>query len=315
MSDGADRPAGLEVTVGDLDEPTRAAVVALAEAETRARGVAPLSEQALLRVRRGGQGTTHVVARRDGEVVGYVLLAPGGEAADLVAEVAVDPRRPRHEVGGTILRAALDEAGRRAGVTTLRLWSHGDAADEAALAAELGFTRDRVLLQMSRPTALALPAAVVPAGVRLRAFRPGVDDDAWVALNARAFAGHPEQAYVTVDDLRERAAEPWFDPAGFFLAEREADGRLLGFHWTKVHPGVDGGAPVGEVYVVGVDPDAQGSGLGLVLTVTGLAHLASLGLETVILYADESNAGAVRMYERLGFTTSRTDVEHAHLVG
>src|SRR5690606_10535850 len=115
----------------------------------------------------------------------------------------------------------------------------------------------------------------LPAGVRLRPFRPGADEPAWRSLNARAFADHPEQGRWTLADLRLRMAEPWFDPAGFLLAERETDGRLLGFHWTKVHakdPSSTGGepAPIGEVYVLGVDPQAQGLGLGRALTLAGL---------------------------------------------
>jgi mycothiol synthase len=146
-----------------------------------------------------------------------------------------------------------------------------------------------------------LPEAAPPAGVRLRTFVPGRDEDAWVRVNARAFAHHPEQGRWTRADLERREREPWFSAAGFFLAER--DGALVGFHWTKVHE--DG--PVGEVYVVGVDPDAQGLGLGRVLTVAGLRHLEALGLPAVMLYVDESNTPATALYARLGFAHRSTD--------
>jgi mycothiol synthase len=105
-------------------------------------------------------------------------------------------------------------------------------------------------------------------------------------------------------------AEPWFDPEGFFVAEARADGAgaaagdLLGFHWTKVHPGEP---PHGEVYVVGVSPRAQGLGLGRLLTLTGLHHLAARGLREVVLYVESDNAPAIAVYSRLGFTHADAD--------
>ena len=145
----------------------------------------------------------------------------------------------------------------------------------------------------------------------MRAFAVGRDEQEWTALNARAFADHPDQGRWGVEEVLLREQEPWFDPEGFLLAER--DGRLVGFHWTKVH-GSDPAAgdhphgPVGEVYVVGVDPSERGRGLGPALTLAGLHSLQQRGLDEVLLYVDESNTTARRVYERLGFTRVLTDV-------
>jgi mycothiol synthase len=106
----------------------------------------------------------------------------------------------------------------------------------------------------------------------------------------------------------ERLAQPWFDADGFFLAIDTATDRPAGFHWTKVHPGPP---PHGEVYVVGVDPDYQGSKLGKLLTITGLRHLHGQGLDSVILYVDGANTAARAMYERLGFAEASVDVQFA----
>jgi mycothiol synthase len=141
------------------------------------------------------------------------------------------------------------------------------------------------------------------AEIDVRPFEVGADEEAFLALNAQAFAHHPEQGGMTRADLDQRLAEPWFDPAGFFLAWRGDE--MLGFHWTKVHR--DEGPPFGEVYVVGVSPSAQGGGLGKRLTLTGLHHLATLGLSEVILYVEAENAPAVAVYERLGFTHAPED--------
>jgi mycothiol synthase len=158
-----------------------------------------------------------------------------------------------------------------------------------------------VLWQLRRPLTAPIPDPQLPDGVALRAFRPGEDDEAWLALNAQAFAEHPEQGRWSPADLRVRLAEPWFDPEGFLLAAEESTGRLLGFHWTKVHER-PGSARIGEVYVLGVDPTAHGGGLGRALTAAGLAYLRDRrGLDRVMLYVDESNTAAVALYERLGF--------------
>jgi mycothiol synthase len=171
-----------------------------------------------------------------------------------------------------------------------------------------------VLLQMRRALAAADPdpGPRLPDDVRVEPFVPGRDEDAWLRVNARAFAHHPEQGRWTAEDLRVREREPWFDPAGFLLAwrgEPGAGGTLLGSHWTKVHqPGDAADERIGEVYVLGIDPDAQGMGLGRALTDLGLAHLRSRGLAEVLLYVEEDNAAAVALYERTGFRRWSADV-------
>ncbi|MGH3247438.1 MAG: mycothiol synthase [Trebonia sp.] len=283
----------------------------LAAAATRADGVAPLSEDVLLQVRHGSAAGARdlTLASFDGVLAGYAHLdAPDEEAqgGDSSGELVVRPGYRRRGYGLALSSALL------AGGTGVRLWAHGEVPGAVALAKAANFTRFRALWQMRMPLA-AVPAdaPVVPPGVTIRTFRPGADEEAWLAVNRRAFAHHPEQGAWTLSDLRLRADEPWFDPAGFFLAER--DGQLAGFHWTKVHSdGGESGAPIGEVYVVGIDPGRQGGGLGRALTLAGLAHLRRLGLTDVMLYVDEDNTAAVRMYTALGFVRWSTDTMYRH---
>jgi mycothiol synthase len=286
-----------------------ARVLELAGAAQRADGVAPLSEHVLLHVRHpGGQPSRDLVllAGDAGDTVaGYAHLDAPDEAenGDASGELVVHPAHRRRGHGTALIEALAAGAPGHG----LRLWAHGDLAAAAALARSAGFTRFRALWQMRMSLAgppIARPG--LPAGVSLRAFRPGQDEQAWLRVNRRAFAHHPEQGSWTMADLELREAEPWFDPAGFILAER--DGELAGFHWTKVHPGEAGASPIGEVYVVGVDPDAQGGGLGRALTLAGLAYLRTRGLDQVMLYVDESNTPAVKMYSALGFALWSTDV-------
>ena len=186
----------------------------------------------------------------------------------------------------------------------IRLWAHGDHPSAGALAQRYGLAAARLLYRMRRRLD-TIDSPNLPAGVTVRTFEVGRDEQAWLDVNARAFAWHPEQGAMTRRDLDQRIAESWFDPAGLFLAER--DGRVVGFHWTKVHAGE---RPIGEVYVLGVDPSAQGIGLGGVLTDIGLHHLKGLGLDAVLLYVDESNQKAVKLYEKTGFTRWSTDVQY-----
>jgi mycothiol synthase len=188
------------------------------------------------------------------------------------------------------------------------VWSHGLLPAAAALAASAGLALTRSLYRMRRALTdddCADPA--LPQGFSVRPFEPGRDDEAWVALNAAAFATHPEQGRLTIADLHERMMQPWFDAAGFLLVEDDAAGRVVAFHWTKVEPA----ATDGEVYVVGVDPAYQGRGLGGPLTGLGLAHLARLGLDEVDLYVDGENTAARRTYRRLGFTDVSVDGQYS----
>ena len=265
----------------------------------------PLSEEAELRLRHGGPpGGQDVVLREADTVVAYARLDDGD------AEMVVHPAARGRGLGGKLLDRVIELAGHR----PLSVWAHGDLPGSAELLGSRGFHRARVLLQMRRGLAGldADPAPELPDGLRVESFRPGRDEEAWLRVNARAFATHPEQGSWTLDDLRLREAEPWFDPDGFLLAWRgEPDGgELLGSHWTKVHPPGDvlPDERVGEVYVLGIDPDAQGLGLGRALTDLGLVHLRSRGLRQVLLYVDEDNAAAVRLYEGRGFHRHAVDV-------
>ncbi|WP_249666170.1 mycothiol synthase [Nocardioides faecalis] len=246
-------------------------------------GADPLDEAAHLRLKHHGlDGIGAWVSaggfalRRDGEV-----------------DLAVAPEARRDGLGGRLAELACAEPGE------LAAWSHGDHPGAAALARRLGFDRTRELWVMRRPSVVPLPAAQPPEGVFVRDFGHG-DTDALLAVNAAAFADHPEQGALDRAGLEERMAEPWFDPAGLLLAIDA--GELLGFHWTKQHD-----ARTGEVYVVGVSPAAQGRGLGRMLTLAGLHHLASRGVEEVLLYVESDNVAARRLYEGLGFTHAPED--------
>ena len=291
---------------GKISAAEAQAVLRLADAAAAEDGVMPLSEQVVLHVRHGGDPRArNLLVWQGGELAGFAHLdAADGPEEGRSAELAVHPAHRRRGLGRALLRALTSEAGGG----PVRLWAHGDLPAAAALAASAGLSRTRALWRMTRSLRVPLAEPRLAPGISVRTFVPGQDEPEWLIVNGRAFADHPEQGRWTREDIDVREREPWFDPAGFFLAER--GGRLVGFHWTKIHPAgpAPGSAPVGEVYVLGIDPAGQGTGLGRALTLLGLHYLRDRGLGEVMLYVEESNVAAIKLYESLGFARASTDV-------
>lgn len=274
--------------VDGADDSWRGVVEAVRAAGRAAGEDDPLDEAAQLRLKHHGlAGSTLWLAGRDG----FALAHGGG------VDLAVAPAARGEGLGHELAEVAL------AGAGPVTAWSHNDHPAAAALAARHGLRRARELWVMRRPASEPLPGLVVPEGVTVRGYRDGPDGgdrDEVLRVNAAAFAHHPEQGSMDADDLAGRMAEPWWDPAGLLVADT-GEG-LSGFHWTKQHD-----AGLGEVYVVAIDPAAQGRGLGRVLTLAGLRHLCELGVSEVLLYVESDNAPAVRVYSGLGFTHAPED--------
>ncbi|HEX7323002.1 MAG TPA: mycothiol synthase [Mycobacterium sp.] len=279
-------------------------------------GVAPVGEQVLRGL--AGQRSMHLLVADADALVGYLSLtgdlsaAIGGAAAP-TAELVVHPQARRRGIGTAMARAVLTKTGSRN-----RFWAHGTLEPAQAIASALGLVKVRELLQMRR-SLRDTPRPSIPDGVRIRTYAGPADDAELLRVNNAAFAWHPEQGHWTAADLAECRRAPWFDPKGLFLAFDDPPSgtdRLLGFHWTKVHLDESG---LGEVYIVGVDPAAQGRGLGAALTavgVTALAHrLAGAARPTVLLYVEADNAAALGTYQRLGFAVHSVDTAYAAPAG
>jgi mycothiol synthase len=285
------------------------AVKALLDAASAADAHPALDEHAWLDLAQGGrEGFAALVATEPDHdhPVGYAQVNRGRDSWSL--EYVVDPhhRVPGSPIGTDLVRAAADLI-RSAGGGHVHLWVNQPGAEDKRVAGSVGLHPGRALYQMRR----ALPVEdgereKLGAGgppLTVRAFQPGVDEEAWLEVNNRAFAWHPEQGGWDLDTLKEREAQPWFDPAGFLVHE---DGAVMdGFCWTKVH--ADHDPPMGEIYVIAVDPQSAGHGLGRRLVLAGLDHLAGRGLRVGMLYVDANNVPAVKMYVDMGFLVNHID--------
>jgi mycothiol synthase len=295
-------------TATHLDADEVMSALNLVNEVTQHDGCSPLSEHVLLHLQHGGDTDgQHLLATDDtGVLVGYAHLDTTDGVNGPSAELAVRPGRRRHGIGRSLVTQLIDLGG-----SNLRLWAHGEQTGARDLAAALGFNEVRELWQMRRSLLAPLPSPSFPDGIELRPFDPARDSQAWLELNRRAFADFPDQGRWTIADLDRRLAERWFDPNGFLLAYQGST--LLGAHWTKVH-GHHGGdhETFGEVYVLAVDPAAQGLGLGRALLLAGLTHVRNLGLKQAMLYVDAANQPAIALYEAAGFVRWDTDVLYRH---
>jgi mycothiol synthase len=288
-----------------LDGSEQAAVRRLAERAVRHDGTYPLNEAAALHLGHPRSGVTHILAsgaadpaEDSASLAGYAQLDSDDTVS--VAHLVVDPAQRQQGIGRRLLRDVV-----RLAPTPVQIWAPGNSPAAQALAAAAGFRPRRELLIMKRRLGNgSLRKARVPAGITIRTFRPGADDQDWLEVNAEAFADHPEQGRLTADDLAERMAEPWFDAEGFFVAHRART--MVGFHWTKQH-----GDHLGEVYVLGVVPTAAGEGVGKALLTVGLQHLEQQGNTTVELYVEADHPDAVGLYHASGFRIADRDVMYA----
>ncbi|MET4638800.1 mycothiol synthase [Mycetocola sp. 2940] len=275
------------------DAAPRAAFDRLIRRAVAGDGASPFNDQALIDAEAGSRSLLLAIAPPESPsaaelLVGAALIGHGE------LEFVVDPEWRGTGVGSAMLKEILANA-----PPGLLAWAHGDHPASRALADRFGFERIRTLLQLRMP--LEAAAATPVRSADITSFTPGTDDAEWVELNARVFASHPEQGRITIDDLRARQAEPWFD-AGDFLIARDGSGRMLGYNWLKI----DGDH--GEIYVIGVGE--PGLGLGRALMHAGLDRMRQRGVRTASLYVEADNEPAVSLYRSLGFTDHTIDVQY-----
>ena len=292
-----------------LSKSQQESVLALIKAAHDFDGTPPIAEHVLLHLRHGGDKLdSHIVLEENNQVIAYAHL----DTTDLVAgpsvEAVVHPSHRGKGLGSLILKEAIKVCGDKT-----RIWSHGDLPAAKAIAASLKLERLWSNLLMSKSLGDIKP---VTSKYSIRTFIPDFDNQAFLSLNNKVFAEYPDQGGWSEDDLKVRVNEEWFDEKGFFVAEDKDE--LIGFCWTKVHGahthshtgGEDdhGHDALGEIYVLAVNPDYKGQGVGRDLTITGLNYLKYQGLNNVMLYVGVENKPAFNLYKSLGFNEFGSDV-------
>ena len=293
-----------------LDQPTLDHILALVGESERIEGHPPVGEHKASHLAVGARNWVGILAFDDDRLVGYAHTRWNAPQAHprLAVEIVVHPDWYDSHVARHLLDETRAVLG-RAGGGLLYLWVHRVQDPDQTLARQMGFEVQRELLYMTRPLQ-AVPPAHLPAGVEVRPYSGDVDDAEFLRVNNAAFKGHPENGGWSSEDFTERRSLHWFDPEGLLMAWR--GDRLAGFHWTKWHSHESdqdpAHAPEGEVYVLAVDPDAHGGGLGRALLRAGLAHLHTKGCRRAVLYVDAASESAVALYESEEFTARYRDV-------
>ena len=292
-----------------LSATQQVSVLGLIKAATDLDGVPPIAEHVLLHLRHGGdKSDSHLVIEKDNQVIAYAHL----DKTDLVAgpsvEAVVHPKYRGQGFGTALLNEAITICGDKT-----RIWSHGDLPQAQSIAASFKLERLWANLQMSKQL---LKIEEITSKYLIRSFLPGIDDEAFLELNNKVFADHPDQGGWSKSDLEVRVNEEWFDEKGFFVCEDKD--KLIGFCWTKIHgahthshegnEADHGHEAIGEIYVLAVDPAYKGKGVGKGLTITGLNYLKYQGLNNVMLYVGVENKPAFKLYKSLGFNEFGSDV-------
>jgi mycothiol synthase len=274
-------------------------------AATRADGHEPIGEHKFLRLQRGDDLAVAVLAYEAGRLVGYAhtVAYRDHDSKRVSCEFVVHPELRGLGIGRVLLAKATDHA-QAQGAGRIDAWAYNDSPASAHLAAQLGYAPVRRLLHLHRHVQEPAEPIEIP-GARVRSFRASVDDARWLALNNRIFAGHPENGSWSMEDLRARLAQPWFDSGDLLMLEMH--GALAGFCWLKVEDRRDEGL-VGEIYVIGTAPEHRGRGLGRLLVGHALRRLRERGTRIAAIYVDEANFAAVSLYEDAGFHHHHVDV-------
>ena len=178
----------------------------------------------------------------------------------------------------------------------LEFWIENISEETRKTPINAGYEPFRDLLRMKR----SLPGT--PSNLLTRSFNKNDYEDI-LRINNSAFDWHPDQAGMTKESLLVTQNESWYLEDGFRVLEVEKI--VTGFCWTKIHSELK--SIKGEIYVIALDPERQGEGLGRELVLSGMEWLSARKIKEIFLYVEADNHRAVKMYKSMGFDVEYTN--------
>jgi GNAT superfamily N-acetyltransferase len=242
----------------------------------------------------------YVVAARAGTIVGACRFVTGAGRCAVVPP----PRLETWDeaLAARLLRAAAARVHSRDGARLIQTLVEPQGAQPLVAALErAGFERLAVLAYLRRPVRPEEQNLALPPGIKWRHY--------W-RLRHRQFARTLLATYGSSLDCPGLAGLRSVDDA---ITTHKATGLFCRRAW---HLLLMGGEPLGvvllnniqgrgEVVYLGVVPAARRRGLGRALVARAIRDTAAMGLPQMGLAVDVSNAPAMRLYEKTGFSEIR----------
>ncbi|OKJ96863.1 acetyltransferase [Streptomyces sp. CB03234] len=246
-----------------------------------------------------------VNSRRVGAVELGTLPGTGRRAAGVIRSLHIDePDRRRGR--GTVAALAAEEVLRGWGCDQVSVSIPAGATVALRMATALGYT------ERSRNMAKDLtgPPPELPAHVEIRPMTEA-EYGQWEARSAERFARSWAEHGVPEEEARARAEASRreylpdglaTEGAAFRVAER--DGVPVGHLWTgRLEPAP--GEDAAFVYDIEVADDQRGKGYGRALMLLAERIALEAGERRIGLHVFAGNAPAIRLYESLGYRTTR----------
>ncbi len=234
----------------------------------------------------------------DGDIVGYMDIKPELTIGRVTLDCWVHPEHRRRGLATKLLGCAIRRA-RELGARVAHVNIMEDNAVAESVLSRLGFECVRRFLKLRLDITDVRWSDINQAALGCRYLQRG-EEDKLTQIQNRAFAGTWGYNPNTVEEITYRTNLSTYSPEDIVLT-CEGD-KVIGYCWTGI--ACKGGVPSerkGQIFMLGLDPDYRGKGMGKKILLAGLAHLKSRSLQVAELTVDSENKAACALYKSIGF--------------